>query len=75
MNNMNKQIGDINLDVMPDVTGDQALFDGPLKPTFSEGMAMKSPLKQNAFIGAMRAAKEEGKDSFTVDGKEFKVKS
>ena len=75
MNNMNKQIGDINPDVMPDVTGDQALFDGPLKPTFSEGMAMKSPLKQNAFIGAMRAAKEEGKDSFTVDGKEFKVKS
>ena len=74
MNNMNKQIGDINPDAMPDVTGNQALFDGPLKPTFSEGMAMKSPLKQNAFIGAMRAAKEDGKSEFEVNGKKYPVK-
>ena len=74
MNNMNKQIGDINPDAMPDVTGNQTLFDGPLKPTFSEGMAMKSPLKQNAFIGAMRAAKESGESTFEVDGKIHKVR-
>ena len=74
MNNMNKQIGDINPDAMPDVTGNQALFDGPLKPNFSEGMAMKSPLKQNAFIVALRAAKEDGKSEFDVDGKKYTVK-
>ena len=40
---------------------------------FVNGMAMKSPLKQNAFMASLNDAKENNKDTFEVGGEIFDV--
>ena len=59
----------------------QRLFDmykkkyGPMKIRVAKGLEEEAETEEgNAFSGALADAREEGKDSFEVDGKEYKVR-
>ena len=59
----------------------QRLFDmykkkyGPMKIRVVKGLEEEAETEEgNAFSGALADAREEGKDSFEVDGKEYKVR-
>jgi len=59
----------------------QRLFDmykkkyGPMKTRVAKGLEEEAETEEgNAFSGALADAREEGKDSFEVDGKEYKVR-
>ena len=45
--------------------------EGPMRKNFPNDI---SPIKSNKFIGELTAARDEGRDTFKVDGKTFNVK-
>ena len=56
------------------VSAAQAMYGGMQAPGTSFRMEDDSPLDQNAFIGALEAAKASGEKSFNVNGKTYPVK-
>lgn len=49
-------------------------FGGPMKIRLRKDMGEQETEEGNAFSGALAKAKQEGKDSFEVDGKKYHVK-